>query len=134
LQINGLARAAVENLKSCSFLRREEQTHERFAPRTSRQFAGQVPEIVDRPKTAAVGNPGGRPKSVPNGEVDLRSHAWPPAPIELYRAFDLPAKSNFATVIATALFYRAVYKTPAVKFLVQLTEGPVRLASGKRII
>ena len=47
-----------------------------------------------------------------------------PAPIELCRAFDLPAKSNFATVIARALLYRAVYKS-AVKFLVRLTEGPL---------
>ena len=48
-----------------------------------------------------------------------------PAPIELCRAFDLPAKSTLATVIARALLYRAVYETSAVKFLVQLTEGPL---------
>ena len=44
--------------------------------------------------------------------------------------FDLPARSNFATVIARTLFYRAVYKTSAVKFLVRLTEG--RLPTRKR--
>ena len=37
----------------------------------------------------------------------------------------MPAKSNFATVIAKSLVHRAVYKTSAVKLLVQLTEGPL---------
>jgi hypothetical protein len=73
----------------------------------------------------AVGKSGRTAKVSPNDEVDLRIHAGCPAPIELCRAFDLPAKSNFATVIARALLYRAVYKSSAVKFLVQLSEGPL---------
>jgi len=46
------------------------------------------------------------------------------APIELCRAFHLPAKSTFAQVIAMATVHRGLRKTSAVKFLVQLTEGP----------
>ena len=68
-------------------------------------------------KPGQSGNPGGRPKSRQTMKSIYESLLGRPAPIELCRAFHLPAKSTFATVIAKALLYRAVYKTSAVKFL-----------------
>ena len=75
-------------------------------------------------KPGQSGNPGGRPKSRRTITEIYESILRSSAPIELCRALGLPAKSNFATVIAMSLVHRAVYKTSDVKFLVRLTEGP----------
>ena len=47
------------------------------------------------------------------------------APIKLCERLTCRQRANFATVIAGALLYRAVYMNSAVKFLVRLTEGPL---------
>jgi hypothetical protein len=76
-------------------------------------------------KPGQSGNPGRRPEPrQPITEI-YESILRAPAPIELCRAVGLPARSSFATVIAMALVHRAVYKTPAVKLLMRLTEGPL---------
>jgi len=57
-------------------------------------------------KPEQSGNPGGRPKSRQTMKSIYESMLGRPAPIELCRAFHLPAKSTFAQVIAMATVHR----------------------------
>ena len=80
-------------------------------------------------QAGTIGKPGGRPKSRQTMKSIYESMLGRRAPIELCRAFHLPAKSTFAQVIPMATVHRGLRNTSAAKFLVQLTEGPAGLVS-----